>query len=408
MTFEKGLKIIQRFSSAKTLTTVGLFSFAWRMRDSGRMWPLTWFLVLAVQMSSFAFAAVGIERFQIDADQSGTGEPIEAIVVRHSVLFDRLSLADQMELKKTAYDWSQKARDWSFLQFQKAYPEYTEEEFNKLKQADPLEDPRSTRIILIKGDGSGEIIGSLKAVYDDGKTGLPLESPEYFGRLERPEPQIEDFPMLLPPNGKMHSIPSLVGGWVQLMEFVAVQRDLNAILVSLAEMEIFLREPKDFQMAAIEDLSMEALDAIEENIDSLKRDYQKGKFAMRPQTYFLYCDERLVPYYQKLGFKVFIQKGKLYGMSMDRKTFSQITLTAPLFSAARSKLEKRGGVKWVTGPEPHYHKKGKGRFIFWPLKSEQLDIKKEFLSDQGPGTAIIRHSYDSAGLKCSKVYSAEK
>jgi len=235
-----------------------------------------------------------------------------------------------------------------------------------------------------------------------------LESPEYFGRLKRPEPQIEDFPMLLPPNGKMHSAPSLIGGWVQLMEFVAVQRDLNAILVSLAEMEIFLREPKDFQMVAIEDLSIKALDAIEENIGSLKRDYQKGKFAMRPQSYFLYCDERLVPYYQKLGFKVFVQKGKLYGMSMDRKTFSQITLTAPLFSAARSKLEKRGGLKWVIGSEPHYLNKGKERISFWPLKSEQSDIKKEFMSDQGPGTDIVLHSYDSSGLKCSKMFSAEK
>jgi hypothetical protein len=359
-------------------------------------------LALTVGLGRTAHGAIGLEYFQIDKDQSGTGEALEAIVIRNSVLFDALPAAAKVELQKTADEWIRKGRDWSFKQFRKAYPEYTDAEFEKLKEADPLQDPRATRVILMKGDGSHEIIGSLKAIYDDGRSNLPLEGAEYFGPLKRPEPEVREFPLLLPPTGKLHSVTSLMGGRVQLMEFVAVQRDLNAILISLLEMELFLREPGDFQMVAIDELDIETLNAIENNLKALRKDYRNGRFAMRPQSYLLYCDERLVPYYQRLGFKEFIQKGKLYGMSLDRRNFSEITLNSSPFAGARAKLEQRGSAKWMTGADPHYLKKTNERVTFWPVKDAAIEPPKEFLVDTGAGTPVVHRRYDKERVRCSE------
>jgi hypothetical protein len=359
-------------------------------------------LALMVSLGGAAQGAIGLEYFQVDKDPSGTGEPLEAIVVRNSVLFDALPTAQKIELQKKADEWNRKGRDWSFEQFRKAYPEYTDAEFEKLKEADPLQDPRATRIILMKGDGSREIIGSLKAIYDDGISNLPMERAEYFGPLKKPEPEVREFPLLLPPTGKLHPVTSVVGGRVQLMEFVAVQRDLNAILVSLLEMELFLREPGDFQRVAIDGLDIETLDAIENNLKVLRKDYRDGRFAMRPQSYLLYCDERLVSYYQRLGFKDFIQKGKLHGMSLDRRSFSEITFGSSPFAGARAKLEQRGGVKWAPSADPHYLKKTNERVTFWPVKNAAGEPPKEFLVDTGPGTPVMHRPYDKVRLSCSE------
>ena len=247
----------------------------------------------------------------------------------------------------TALRLAKLARAWTQDQFIKAYPDYSVAEFEAMNHT-PLNDPREIRVIALKGD-SDEIVGSLKLVYDDRKTPLPIE--EIFGPYHRPLPDYHMYTEYDLSTWGLKNSPQVTGEVVQLMEFVvdkSARGDLNSVLHFASEYALAGSEVK------LPTVSIPK----ERRPKGMKRSDFYGRYmpggetpdntpfenhVLMPAQYVLYCDSRLVPYYQSLGFNEFARKGeKLHAMVISREQFAQISMASPFFKRAYNKLDTMG------------------------------------------------------------------
>ena len=302
---------------------------------------------LILSLCSLAQAKMDMEYFETKSGTPGQ-ENYSIFVIRN--IPDHFSYANDA-WSSEALKLARRARDWSYERFKEVYPNYTEAELDDLKKKDHLEDARSSRIVVMKNDGTGEIVGSLKVLYDDGKTPLPID--QIFGRIPRPVPAFRSHTELNSRNGHVTQNKVVTGAVVQLMEFIATKRDLNALLHIMAATDLatgqFSRKvtiPKELHP---ENVSNHAIKWTTDQNGKHRFDRATVEtFSLAPEVYVLYCDERLIPYYESLGFQKFSQNGKLFGMQISHNQFMQIALESPLFKPNRQKLQNRGGLNWFN------------------------------------------------------------
>lgn len=111
----------------------------------------------------------------------------------------------------------QKARDTVFSNFRKASPDYTEEQWARVKQLDPLFRP-DTYVIIIQEPQTREVVANLKLVYDNPDHPLPAEI-RFPGQFKRSAPEQGSVSMFNVVQGKVHKYTNgPVGGAIQVME----------------------------------------------------------------------------------------------------------------------------------------------------------------------------------------------
>jgi hypothetical protein len=242
---------------------------------------------------------------------------------------------------------AERARDWSYSQFAQYYPDYSAAEFEELKKHDILEDPRSVRVIVMKTDGSGDIVGSLKFVYDDLHTPLPYEA-EF--PLTRPKHGFREFFEYDSSTWGLKSSLQLTGQVVQVMEFVIdknARGDLNAVLHFASELDFSF-----YTMRMLTEDVPKSQQPKEVRAQRARESAWGGaptRFIVHPEDYILYCDARLVPYYASLGFEDVQTKGKLHGMKISREKYARISMQSPFFRRAYNKLDHMGlTIDWST------------------------------------------------------------
>ncbi|MGZ3746453.1 MAG: hypothetical protein ACXWRE_03820 [Pseudobdellovibrionaceae bacterium] len=205
-----------------------------------------------------------------------------------------------------------------------------------MKKEDLLEAPRAARIVVM--NETGEIVGTLKMIYDVGNTPLPIEK-VFYEKILRPEPHLGQLFFDAVAGSYTLSKQNLSGSLVQMMEFVSTRKYLNALLLLVAEIDTWLKQDNYFTQVEKSKLPK----IIQEQL--MKNNFPT--ITIWPEEYVLYCDTRLVPYYESLGFRTFQQKGKLFAMKMSRDGFVHIVENSPLFRSSNEKLIEGGGLHWL-------------------------------------------------------------
>ena len=339
----------------------------------------------ALVLTAFTLAAQAtwaiMDFSYLETDLTGPGEEHYSVVIvrntTHSVLAPD-SYAREHEAKRMAAE----GQNWAFEKFAEHYPGYSKEDLEKLKKQYSLEDPRMSRFVIYTGGIQGphsKIVGHLVMVHDDRKTNLPMDN--VFGRISREIPKFKMYPNfggLF--EGGIYENMELTGGLVQMMEFITTKKDLNAILhlLALADQQTgagdrlpWVAVPEEFRPEGVGKpaalyRNRKRTGLVQKPVPAPEGDL----FELKPSTYVLYCDERMVAYYESLGFKVHREKGRLRDMRISHRDFIEIPVRSRLFAPAHKKIQERHGLVYFTRTVTH-----PDQATAWPILPVSTGVK---------------------------------
>lgn len=218
------------------------------------------------------------------------------------------------------------------------YPEYDPATFDAMKAEDLLLEPHSARIIVREAFGKRNIVGTLKLT-NDYKAHLQLE--DFLGwKFPRPPLHFIFLEGSDPETGKNFAVrPELHGGIVQIQEFTVSKKKVSALLHLVAT---------DFAFHRMESYPLIVVDqALARQAAELTHGLwlPSSVETVHPDTYVLFCDARLVPYYESLGFKKFQEepiKEKYFVMTTSVSQFRRIAKEHFIFRTGRKSIEENG------------------------------------------------------------------
>jgi hypothetical protein len=174
-----------------------------------------WLSVLLITFS----IALPLNARDIHAEITKTHHSRTIMFEKDQELYRALILsADEKSNTVQENELLQEARTVVFNNFKTANPEYTQEQWDRVAELDPLYDI-ATRVIIIQSLETGEIVGNLKMVYDHPSRPLPAER-RFKDAYQRPPAQIKPVNFFNIISGQ-HSFyqNSHTGGAIQIMEF---------------------------------------------------------------------------------------------------------------------------------------------------------------------------------------------
>jgi hypothetical protein len=239
--------------------------------------------------------------------------------------------------QKLANRFVTKTKEWIIAQYIKRYPEVPRSFFENVLANDDLQDGRSELIVIMDGQDLSKIQGTMRVAWPD-KNHPNLPSEEIFGfTVDRPQPALEPWTdgwslwekKTLPSS----TTPRLTGGIREIKNFVVAhdaEEDFVPVLYYLLEKAGLSDMPvtQSFNITSVGNFKISGIQP-------------KMDFFVYPKTYMLTCNEHMVPYYRRLGFKLTQKEpvnGTNYVMTISREDF--VTKTAEYFG-------RRPGVKII-------------------------------------------------------------
>lgn len=300
------------------------------------------YLFLAVIITTIpAFATLHVDYYNYRSPRDG--ENFRIAIIRNDRNYSSEHDPKKIRGEAVARSLAEHAHDWVKELFKKEYPDFTDEDFKGLNDQLAVDDPRITRIVAMRADDPMQIVGSLVLVYDDLKRELPYDAA--MGKYQRPTIDFRNFTEYDMMTWGFSTTRQLTGGVVQLMEFVvdpSARGDLNAVLHFASEYELTGHIP-DLPEVSVPHWRLPKGTTRQDFLGKHTPVRQfDSAFWVLPEEYILFCADRMVDYYLRLGFEIIERRGKLIGMKISRQNFIKISNESPFFKRSYKHLDSLG------------------------------------------------------------------
>jgi hypothetical protein len=189
---------------------------------------------------------------------------------------------------------AQRGYDWVFERFRQAYPQIPAKTFAKAQAVDSPLDGRSTVVMLYREGNPADVVASMRLAFPtDELPTVPLEKATGWS-IPRQKAVKKQYPTF-----------NLYGSWskrewqgnfVEMKNLAVAENakiDFLPILFHAAEFETYMKYSVRGAFVS---------EWMRRNVDQLDT-FKVNVHSTLPTQYYLYCDERLGPYYKRLGFK---------------------------------------------------------------------------------------------------------
>lgn len=254
------------------------------------------------------------------------------------------------------------AYDWDIEQFKRFYPHIDRKFFDEMRAHDSPLDGRSIFVMAFEEGDINKLRGTFRfTLPSPEKPRLPLED-ELGHRVPRPKLEVGDYTSIL--LGTKETSRELQGSVVELKNFVLhpdAKLDLFPSLLHVGEWET------DWVVGFRSKMALFRLDEGRAEISRIP-----GHMAY-PTEYVIMCDQKLVPYYRRLGFELAQEKpvkGTVHVMRMNRAGFLEFAAKTRKRSGG-AVLDAHNVIPVVRSPQVEALRAG--------VRSQVLGLKRPIL-----------------------------
>jgi hypothetical protein len=230
------------------------------------------------------------------------------------------------------------AFDWDIQQYRLRYPGVDAEFFTHMRRADTPLDGHSLFVVVYKGTDPHQIQGTLRFTWvQDARQRFPFERTLRW-RYPRPHPFVGPYRQFIPfgshatlESGKLRTYaePRVQGNLVEIKNFVTAPGavdDLVPLMFNWADTYLgwTMQNSRRFHPLipdpAHPNVGHFDMEHVREDLDLERASFHEAA----PSEYLIMCDERMLPYYERLGFRRVRPgpiRGKNYLLRTDRDGF---------------------------------------------------------------------------------------